>query len=224
MALAYDTSNSQYQGGGAANSISVTAASANSIAVIFLFWGTGGSHAPNATGVTVAGSSSGVTQIGSDFTAADSSYKIRAYYYLNPPTSATTYACGMTNTSDDNTLHVLIYSGAKQSGQVDSSNTGSSASPLTLSTTVVTSNCWLVSAVRDRGGAPSASTGTTMRQNPGPNANQSGDSNGVVGTGAQTMAWTGSGVIGGFIVSIAPSGAAVSTVNPHNNLPLLGVS
>lgn len=112
----------------------------------------------------------------------------------------------------------MSYTGAKQSGQPDSSfkdlyNTTGHTS-WSLSTTVVASNCWLVAGMVDDSNAPTAGSGTTMRQN---SASGYGgfDSNGTVSTGSQTLnfAFSSSTKQTGIIVSIAPSVAA-ATANP----------
>lgn len=128
------------------------------------------------------------------------------YYLLNPATGAHNV---VVSTSAGDNVHSISasYTGAKQSGQPDSSNKTAQASgaTLTLSTTVVASNCWLVSGVGDSNGS-AASTGTTERTS-GAGVANIGDSNGVVGTGSQSMVWSpgNSGTEeAGIIVSIAP--------------------
>lgn len=81
------------------------------------------------------------------------------------------------------------YTGAQASSTADSSNTGTTAggaASLTLSTTVVAANCWLVGVWHASGGALSAGTGTTLRQNPATQI-AIGDSNGPVSTGSQSL-------------------------------------
>lgn len=94
------------------------------------------------------------------------------------------------------------------SSQPDSSNTGVQASgaTLTLSTTVVNSGCWLVSCAANEANGLSASTGTTSRTS-GSGVIRMGDSNGTVGTGSQSMAWSAgnsSEDMAGIIISLAP--------------------
>lgn len=203
MALAFDTSDAGRTGGvGATHSFDLAAAEANEIAIIFVW----SNAVPSA--VTVEGAAA--TAIGSINFAAGAQY-IHAYYFLNPPTSATTtYSATSTNPE----LHALLYKGAKQSGQPDSSASSDQANPnpFTISTTVVASDCWLVSMARDYvSGAQSAGTGTTLRE-AGVGAS-SGDSNGVVGTGSQSMGWVPNSAnedTAGFIVSISPVAAPVA--------------
>lgn len=183
----------------------LAAAEANEIAVIFI-WGN------NATAsATVEGAAA--TAIGS-ISFAGATQFIHAFYFLNPSTSATTTYEG---TSTNPEMHVLLYKGAKQTGQPDSFNSSDVANPnpYTISTTVVAANCWLVSMARDYDeGATTAGTGTTLRE-AGVGA-QSGDSNATVGTGAQSMSWvpnTANNNTAGFIVSIAPVASAAGPAN-----------
>lgn len=136
------------------------------------------------------------------------------WYILNPGSGSTVQA---TRSSGINgfAIATIYYTGAKQSGQPDSSATPSSGASTAFSpaTTVVASGCWLVSTVRNPSGGIAASTGSTARCNfiatSGPGF---GDSNGTVGTGSQSMTWTGtSDVWNGVIFSIAPAADATNS-------------
>jgi hypothetical protein len=202
MAISFDTSGQANAGQNP--TFNLAAAQANEIAIIFVQYS---STSVSISTPTVNGSSTGVTKIGSTYTA-DNGEKIEAYYLVNPPTSSVAYAVSA-SVNDDVTLYVGLYKGVNQ-GAVDSNNTGSNASTsVTLSTTVVAANCWLVSTVYGHGsgvGTPTAGTGTTVRQS---RVGQGlGDSNGTVGTGSQSMGWTNTGTgtnWSGFIVSLAPA-------------------
>ena len=202
MSISFDTSDAIRQAGvGATATFDLAAAEANEIAVIFVW----SNAIPSA--VTVEGV--GATAVGSISFAGGAQF-IHCYYFLNPPTSVTTsYAATSTNPE----LHVLLYKGAKQTDQPDSFNSldDTNPNPFTISTTVVASDCWLVSMARDyAAGAVSAGTGTTLRE-AGVGAS-SGDSGAVVGTGAQSMGWVPNSAgndTAGFIVSISPAAVAV---------------
>lgn len=202
MAIAYNTAGWANSGTANSSSVNVTASGSDRKAIIFA-WG----DFDNVPTVTVGGSSSGVTQIGTALTLTGNQ-KIYAYYYDNPPTSSTAYAVSETNSYPE--IHVLCYTGCA-TGSADSYASKTADTALDLTTTVVASGCWLVSSARDYSdGDIVASTGTTSR-NAGAGI-ESGDSNGTVGTGAQTMNWSnnGSGSTGGFVVSIAPLATATA--------------
>jgi len=133
-------------------------------------------------------------------------------YYLANPSSAASVVISCSATSAGIYGHALYYTGASQTGIPDSQNTGAATSNLTLSTTVVGTGCWLVSVARNAlNGIPTAGTGTTVRENDAAYAIATGDSNGTVGTGSQSMGWnSGSGETWGCIYSIAPAGASTT--------------
>ena len=122
------------------------------------------------------------------------------------------------------------FSGCKQtSAVIDSSatNSGSSVTTFTLTTTVVASNCWLVACSRNTSGSDVTISGQGSIR-----LNESGavggiayDSNGTVGTGAQSLVFTqGSANVGGVIVSLAPVAVSTSTVGKRAaNIALLNV-
>ncbi len=217
MAISFDKSGSAT---GTTNaSIALAAAEANELAIIVVDIFT--SDLPIGT-PTVNGSSAGVTQFGGDFTGIRSGQTIRFYYLVNPPTSSVPYAT--TGEVNGVQIYVGLYKGAAQSGIPDSINhTDSTVSVgITLSTTVVASNCWLFSLYEASGSGANnntAGTGTTIRETIA--SSSIGDSNGVVGTGSQSMGWVGARTnSGGIILSIAPVGAIGATAN---NLSLVGV-
>lgn len=208
MAIAYDTGGTTNAYGPATITHNIAATSADSIAMIVVFKDSG----DTVTGVTVGGNAA--TYVGKQNLTGDQWGYI--YYYLNPPTSSTAYTATASASGSYWDISVDIYSGAKQSGQMDSSATGTATGNLTFSTTVVASNCWLFSYARNAViGVPAAGTGTTSRT--ATTLYRTGDSNGVVGTGAQTMQYTAAtGTTAGIIVSIAPAGAT-STFTPRTS-------
>lgn len=202
MAIAYDSAGWNNSGTPNTSAVNVTASGSDRKALIFC-WGAG------AGTPTVGGSSTGVTEI--TRITITSGQVVRVYYYDNPPTSSTSYS--ITDTGSYPEIHVITYTGCA-TGAADSYNSKTGDTALDLTTTVINSNCWLVSGARDyTDGDIAASTGTTQR-NAGAGI-KTGDSNGTVGTGSQTMNWSnvGSGSTGGVIVSIKPVGGA--TVNSN---------
>ena len=202
MAIAYDKSAVLYSPSSATSTVNLAAGAADSIAIILVFNGNG---AP-LTGVTV--DSIAATNIRTYNIAG--AQRLSAWYYLNPPTSSVDYTATATSAADDVEICALIYSGAKQTGQPDSDAQGSGAPNVTLSTTTVADNSWLVSISRNTStGVPAAGTGTTSRH--AGSVARYGDSNGAkTPAGVHTMQYTaGSGTTYGVIVSISPSVATV---------------
>lgn len=217
MALAFDTSGGDYEYNTSTSgcTFNLTAGAANSIAILFVRFTYTGATSAWANTPTVGGNSA--TQIGSDHTISGEQM-FRAYYYLNPPTSSTAYLVTTDdiNVNRDIGMQVLIYSDANQSGQPDSNASANATGNLTLSTTVVAANCWLVSCARNIAvGPPTAGSGTTIRGAGTEIAFAAGDSNGTVGTGSQSMGWNAAAsTTGGIIVSIAPT-APVAALTPR---------
>ncbi len=135
----------------------------------------------------------------------------------NPATGAHNisfaYSGTPTSVSDE---FVSSFSGCNATGQPDSFNTGNlgggSASSITVSTTVVKSNCWLVHNAATSGPIISSNAAnTTVRQtsdaSPSGNENDFGDSNATVGTGSQSQSVknTGSNLWGMIVMSIQPT-------------------
>lgn len=121
------------------------------------------------------------------------------------------------------------YTGASQTGQPDSNGFDifSNEDPFAVSTTVVASNCWLAGAFQGSTGEIAAGSPVAPTVQRGVDQfNQVGvDTNGVVGTGAQTINWDAAnpdtGV--GLVISIAPAGGAAAAGRPIPYLNLLGV-
>lgn len=109
----------------------------------------------------------------------------------------------------------ISYSGCAQTEAVDShaKTTGSfsASTNVASTTTVVASNCWLVMGTSNGTGSPVAGSGTTLRLNNGGLGFGILDSNGTVGTGAQSLNWqvnVGAGDYSMCIFSFAPMVAA----------------
>lgn len=145
-------------------------------------------------------------------------------YLLAPATGANNIVSTWSQTISSLALGGSSYTGAKQSAQPDSSNTGtaSTAASLTLTTTVVAANCWLTGWFRnDTFGGLVWGTGTERGTG---GAKTKGDSNATVGTGAQTLQVNTNGQGNanwcGCIASFAP---AVAATVGMSTLPLLGI-
>ena len=192
-----------------------TVTGSDTIGIVFHM---GDSAADNLSAVDWGGSA--MTKITSVKTPGDR--WISAWYVIAPSSGATITFTGSTV----NRAFSLYYTGAKQTGQPDSSNTGTSSAnaAITVATTVVASNCWTLMFQKDDTGSITYSTSVgTMRINADAGGLAMSDSNGTVGTGSQSTTLTGTGTPnhGGIALSIAPSVAVTGSVS--SNLSLLGV-
>jgi len=156
-----------------------------------------------------------MTQVAHISGTADGVQQDVSLWYLNTPaTGAHTISATYSGSVQYSSLHGMSYTGCDQtSAVIDSFNTGQSgstgsaaATSLTLSTTVVHSNCWTVGFAAARGSDPAAGTGTTLRAHNSSSFASGGDSNAIVSTGSQSLQWTSTSGAwpGGIIVSISP--------------------
>jgi hypothetical protein len=120
--------------------------------------------------------------------------EVTLWYRDAPSTGANTLAMTFSGSASYSYAAAASYTG-KASVGIDAfntaQNTSSSLTSPTCNVNVVQSDCWLVGFVmaRDQFNAPTASTGTVNRQGSDV-LHALGDSNGVVSTGNQTLAWT----------------------------------
>lgn len=133
------------------------------------------------TGATYAGVS--MTLISKTFVLAD---RYRYLFYLVAPATGANNVVISSSTSGFIAGNSLSYTGANQSGQPDSFAVNqATAASLTVITSVVASNCWMVMVAGVGGASPAASTGSTLV---GTQQNVTWfDTNGIVGTGSQSM-------------------------------------
>lgn len=163
---------------------------------------------PNITGVTYNGVA--MTEVGH---AATQSNEFTYLWVLVAPATGANNVVITANASSKIAGGAISYTGAKQSAQPDSFNTGVgvAATTLTVSTTVVASGCWLVGAGSTGNGTIAAGTGMTQRANRAGDgtfdAAITGDSNGTVATGSQSLQITNGGAdsIGLVVASFAPA-------------------
>lgn len=152
------------------------------------------------------------------------------YYLVAPATGTNSVVCSTSGTTTQEGGSTT-YTGASQTGQPDSFSSNSSAGTetFTLTTTVVASNSWLVGVCGSNGGNITAGSGTTLRTGAPVGFQVRGvDSNGVVGTGSQSLACVNSGdpstEWGGVIASIKEvGGGGGGGGGAPKNLPLIGV-
>jgi hypothetical protein len=215
FAIAFDTSANGATSASGAISWSHTVTGSNTFGVVYLF-----QNNP-ADDITVTFNSVSMTKAATSQQSADTN-KMSLFYLASPTTgtisgagnAATTYFTGGSES----------FSGAP--GGLDSvaTNNPAAGTTLTLTTTVVAANCWLVSGCRLSGQTVNAGTGTTKRQSGGGADYGIGDSNATVGTGSQSMGWTHtSDNQGGIIISISPTAAGATPKKVKPTLLLMGV-
>lgn len=130
------------------------------------------------------------------------------YELINPASGAHSVSIGFSAGSP--TGQAISHTGAQQSAQPDSFNTGSAnnfSTQLDIATTVVASNCWLVGCFDASNGGMTGEVGTTVRVDEGSGGYRLlCDSNGVVGTGSQQLGVNvGSAALDGIVASIIPA-------------------
>lgn len=199
---------------------SVAVSGSDTLGIVYV---AGDTSADNISAVTWNGVS--MTKIGVAQTPGGDRF-CSAWYVVNPASSTTISFTGGSFWRS----YSFYYTGAKQSGQVDSSNTGTSSgsTAITIATTVVATDCWYVMCQKDgTGGATYSGSGvlSSMRANADAGGISIGDSNAVVGTGSQSGTLTAAGTSqhGAVAFSIAPAPAAAGGTRDARNLSLLGV-
>lgn len=216
MAIAQLGSGATGNTSGSSSSNSITIPSGTDLLVVYAYrMRTAGGTSAAPTSVTIAGNA--MTDLGLTPTGEQNSGWGKMYYYLSPPSGAQTLAAsGSGGSSEQTGCDWWAISGAKQSGQPDSSGfTNSSATTaLALTTTVVAPNCWAVIGFLNQGSTPSSYTNGTSRQFTVPNNGVGvADSNGTVSTGSFTITVNQtSNLCNGIIASFAP--ATTTTVAP----------
>lgn len=172
MAIALDASSSAV-GTGSTTTLSHTTSGTNRLLFVSVYEAT---NAVNCTGVTYNGvAMTKITQLILTDRAAS------FWYLVAPATGANTVAITGVGAYTI-VLMAESFTGAKQTGVPDSSNTGSTASATTfsVSTTTVADNCWLVGHLfNSTTNGMTAGTGTTFRQQPAGGSLAIGDSNGA---------------------------------------------
>lgn len=164
--------------------------------------------ADNVTGATYAGVA--MTLIAKQANSAGQYAYL--FYLISPATGANNIAV-TASAADVLRGDAISYTGAKQSNQPDSSNTGTAVASATFapSTTSVADNCWIVSFGKNLSGANTAGANTVVRQDSGAvdgcymadsNAARSAGANALNLSTAVATDWAG------VIASIAPSSGA----------------
>jgi len=191
MAIAYDTSTKS-----SGKTFTHTCTGSNIVLIVYT-----NTSSVHATAVTYNGVSltNIISQIGNDY--------MDVWILVNPSTGTNNIV--ITSTSSLDLYYGLSYSGCYQISQPDSSGTtnGSMNSGLLVSTTVVSTNCWLVGFSNS---TYTITTNATNRQNgTSGQYNYSSvicDTNNTVGTGSQGITFTSTPGIGrGIVLSLSPA-------------------
>lgn len=216
MAIAFDAQAVSAYSAGTTCTWSHTCTGSDRILFVSAYCGTSAAMTATYNGVSMTS----VTNLA--MTGAASGQYIRMWYLVNPSTGANN--CVLSSTSDMYGFSTS-YTGASQTGQPDSTNSGGNASgstSLTVSTTTTADNCWLVGLIYS-GTAPSAGANTTFRSGI-TNVLYAVDSNSAqTPAGSKSMNFTHSSSFDGMIIaSFSPAGGGGgSTFSPR--ISLLGV-
>lgn len=193
---------------------------------LILFVGAVGNNTGSATDDITGATYNGVamTLVNKTFVAADR-YRY-LFYLLAPATGANNVVITSSTSGGYKGGNAISYTGASQTGQPDSNATAeTTGTTITPTTTVVASNCWLVSVAGVGGASPAAGAGATIRGTA--QAVTFFDSAGTVATGSQGMTINtddaGSRPIMAVIASFKPVAASGPTNLNQSNLLLMGV-
>lgn len=193
---------------------------ANRVLYVGVFDGSGGSSL--ISGITFNGVA--LTKIGGAQVSGD--LWATLWYLINPASGShdivvtASSACPIYN-------FAACYTGASQSSQPDSSNTGTvpaaTADHITIATTVVAANSWLVGFTRESGGV--GQTYSVGAEVDGGGGGHFFDSNGAVGTGSQPITITttlGFPSYACVLASIAEASSGSTPAPPAGSLVLTG--
>lgn len=198
MAIALDTST---DGGFVNTGTSLTFSHTCSGSDRVLFVAAFGDTADLVTGATY--NSVAMTLVGKDIVGIDR--YVYLYVLFNPASGANNVVISASSSIVIQGLAVS-YTGADQSGSVDSSaHSNNPSTSLVQSTTVVAANSWTVAAFRTNATTATAGTGSTERKKYG--GLYLADSNGPLAAGSRSMTYDNSVGNGwsGVIASFAPA-------------------
>ncbi len=222
FAIALDSADANMSSQGQANSMNITHTCTGSNLIVFVSTEVN-SNTNVVTGITY--NSVAMSLVDAGLQSIDSG-TIVLYLQTNPSTGIQTAAISA-SASTIFRAYSISYSGANAAGQPDSHNNQSGvtvgANPVSVSTTVVASNCWLLMASSNDTGEPTADSGIRRGTSSGSGFGTF-DSNGTVGTGSQSLSFNiaSTGRYATAICSFAPAGGAVIAV-PFKTLLGVGI-
>lgn len=162
----------------------------------------------NVTGVTYAGSAA---TLGA-FQPSDAgiNYYAQGIWYVANAAGGTN-SVTITTSSGNVSGIAECYSGARQTGSIDSIMTSTAAgTPLTFALTTISPNSLLFAAVSDGGGTCSAGAGSILRQHglssPSSQCFVDSQTGKPSGSNSISVAWSGGGTAGGVAGAIATAG------------------
>ncbi len=208
MAIAFDNSSSGSGVGSSTFSWNHTCAGSNRILLIGIFWRKTSAQTLNS--VTYNGVA--MTQIGTDINNGLSNINYSVFYIIAPAVGPNTILATWSASIIIFSGVSLSYTGVKQTGQPDSFNNGfNSNSTITVATNVVGSGCWGIGfCTSDAGlGVSTLTSDKTDRVLVTNNYNRGSDTNGIIGTGSQSIQFTQDGSASSrlnlaFYISISP--------------------
>lgn len=220
MAIARDTSLGIQVLGTTGGSFAYTCTGSDRLLLVWVFVQYAGAYTAKTRSVTY----NGVAMTELKHTGTNSASDVQGvilFGLLNPASGSNTVAVTVESSAAVCYAQAASYTGVSQSGLPDSSGSNKGTTQdLSVSTTVVASNCWLYSCSYAERAQTYTSGSMTAIQG---NSSQliEGDSNGTVATGVQsiTIHLASSQLVGGILISIAPATVTAST----HNLTLLGV-
>lgn len=200
--ISYESASQHYAGVSATSTTTQNVAGADTIGFCFV--------ADDALGTTTVNWGANSMTAIANITDTGGFFKFTAFYLINPPTGSQSVVATRSINTNDFYSASSWYTGAKQTGQPDSSATSAltAGTSFTQSTTVVAANSWMVCVAGANSGGLAASTGSTLRGAILNTFFAQFDSDGTVGTGSQSMIQTmTSGLRTGIIVSFSPATA-----------------
>ncbi len=217
MAIARDTSLGLQDKSPAGGTFLYTCTGSDRLLLVWVFIQTSDAYTNHT--VTVTYNSVSMTQLAATGTNAGSDVQgVLLFGLLNPTSGSNTVSVSVSGAGTVICYaQVASYTGVKQSGLPDSVGTNKgTTSDLTVSTTVVASNCWLFTCSYSER-AQTYTSGATVLQG---NASQviEGDSNATVAAGSQSVVIHETGgpqLIGGIVVSFAPTSDKIGPLPMH---------
>lgn len=192
--------------------------------ILFVFGHDRSNTSTSVTGITYNGVA--MTQINGVRCPTD---RFMTLWYLIAPDTGTNDVVVTSSESTNLRFAAASYTGAKQTGQPDGSDTSTGTSVSTISTdiTTVANGSWMIMFIKDNQGAITytTSTGDTIRFNTDAGGQAFMDTGGAISpAGSNTMTMNGAGVnIGALAASFSPSETPAVVANVTSTLLLMGV-
>lgn len=205
MAIAFDAQSSNADAGTTGTSVTVSHTVSGSDRILWTYVNCfrGAGAGDECTGVTY----NGVAMTQAIKYQPRTTTCMYLFYLIAPATGTNNIVASFSASQDEIYCRSASYTGAKQSGVPD--NTGQAnndpATSLSVSTTTVADNCWIVAGFYGENGNLAAGTGTTLRNNA--TIRTLADSNGsLTPAGVHDLAVTSaSTLLAGISSSFAPS-------------------